>query len=320
MKNLVAPSVPTYDKSTDTKVRRSSKSLAFVVAAVLVLLMVGVWHVVRSRPNDVRVEEAVESIRLSDATLRILQALDAPVSVVFYGPSDTTKLPVRMQSVAIHASALLAEYERVADGKLLVMRRDASADATARSAAAADGIVPFNDGEGVAHNLGIVVARDKRTEVMSQLSLDWQAALESDLSRAIVSVSAPQVVSVPTVAPQTISPSPIDPAISEELLKIFPDLDSWTFDEAANHLRKVTLEEFATVVADTSRDVQTAQSNLAVAQKSASAESQHAAQAEFQKAQRQQEQALKQVAADLQDRIAVLARLKGAQAEQVLSR
>jgi hypothetical protein len=320
MKHSVTPSTPASGKTVGTQCRPLRTPWVLVVAAVMLALMVGAWRVVRTKPSEVRIVETVELIQLSDATLKILQALDAPVTVRFYGPSDTTKLSARMQSVAIHASALLAEYERVADGKLLVTRRDTCADAAARSAAGADGIVPFNDANGEAHSLGVVITRDRRTEVMPQLSADWQAALESDLSRAIVRVSAPLVVSVPTVTPQTIAPSPIDPAISEELLKIFPDLDSWTFDEAANHLRKVTLEEFTAVVTDTSNNIQAAQSNLAVAQKSASAESQQKALAEFQKAQRQQEQTLKQVAADLQDRIAVLTRLKGAQAEQVSSR
>ncbi len=320
MKNLLTPSAPASDKTADAKGRRSRRPWALVVAVVMLALMVGAWRVVRSKVSEVRVVETAEFIQLSDATLKILQTLDAPVTVRFYGPSDITKLSARMQAVAIHASALLAEYERVADGKLLVTRRDTCADAAARSAAGADGIVPFNDANGEVHSLGIVIRRDKRTEVMPQLSADWQVALESDLSRAIVRVSAPLVASVPTFAPQTISPSPIDPAISEELLKIFPDLDSWTLDDAANHLRKVTLEKFTAVVTGTSNNVQAAQSNLAAAQKSGSAESQQKALAEFQKAQRQQEHTLKQVAADLQDRIAVLARLKRAQAEQVSSR
>ena len=110
------------------------------------------------------------------------------------------------------------------------------------------------------------------------------------------------------MAPAT--PAPIDPAISEELLKRFPDLTSRSFDETAQVLREGAMEEFKTAAIEMQAKVQGAQQQLAAARKNKSEAEQQAALKAFQEVQAEQVHKLKQIAAQLQERIVVLQRLK----------
>lgn len=319
---IIGMKTPTLTSTAPTdRMEKSARSrikitLVFVLLVALVTVVV-LRRTANSKPSVASSQPELVFAGLSDATILILQKIDAPVTVRFYRASDSKTLPEKLRHVTERATELLAEYERVADGKLIVSRCDPHLDAVARSAAGAEGIVPFNDESGDIHYLGVVVAQDRRIEILPQLSADWETALESDLSRAIQRVCTVLPSPILTTPSQAKVLTPIDTTISEELLKVFPDLGAWTFGDAAKVLRVATLEEFKTVVAETQGKVDAAQKNLDDAQKNKSVTEQQFASKEFQSARTEQEQKLKQITANLQERIVVLERLKSPQSSSV---
>ena len=136
--------------------------------------------------------------------------------------------------------------------------------------------------------------------------------MESDLSRAIQRLTT-QVASVRPARPggrPATQPEPINPATSEQLLKMFPDLASRSYDSMAQELRTATLEEFKTATAELQTKVSAAQQALADAQANKSAAEQQEALQNFQRVQAEQAEKLKGITAWLQERLTVLQRLK----------
>jgi ABC-type uncharacterized transport system involved in gliding motility auxiliary subunit len=255
-------------------------------------------------------EQRSDSVVLSDSTKVILQGLTALVEIRLYCPADASDLPDTIDAFAARIQRMLAEYVRVANGRIKVIQGDPQTDSVVNSAAGELGMVPFSKTSGRISYLGIAVNCGRRTEVMPQLAPEWEAALESDLSRAIRRVSTSPVSQGLPVAQTMESPTPIDPAVSEELLKMFPDLQSLSFDDAAKALRETALEEFKSAAIEMQSKVQIAQQKLAESREQNSGSDQQLALKEFQRVQSEQSDKLKQITARLQTRITVLERLK----------
>lgn len=182
---------------------------------------------------------------------------------------------------------------------------------SAKAAAGADGVLPFAGHNGEVCYLGITVAAGGRKETIPQLSPDWEAALESDLSRAIARVSASIEAPATPAAQASTSPVPMDPAISEELLRLIPDLESRSFDDAAKILRESALAEYTVAVREMQGKVQETQKQLAAAQGNKSEADQQAAMKQLQQVQNEETKKLNEIASRLQARLKVLERLKG---------
>jgi ABC-type uncharacterized transport system len=206
---------------------------------------------------------------------------------------------------------LLSEYERAGDGKIRLGRSDPALKASAKTAAGADGVLPFSGNNGEICYLGITVAQSGRKETLPQLSPEWETALESDLSRAIARVTASVTVPVPPAAQASASPVPVDSAISEELLRTIPDLESRSFDDAAKILRESALAEFTVAVRDMQSKVLETQKQMAAAQGTKSEADQQAAMKQLQQVQDAETKKLAEITARLQARIQALERLKG---------
>jgi hypothetical protein len=106
------------------------------------------------------------------------------------------------------------------------------------SAAAADGLKPFNLERGDVCYLGLTVVQGGRKESIPRLSPEWAQALESDISRAIDRVLGP-AASVSSVA----ATLPVDPAILEEVKRQIPNFASVTLEEGAQILREAALRD-----------------------------------------------------------------------------
>lgn len=300
------------DRAAATRAAGRIGLLVFL-ALVLILTGGGFWYWRQSQQASAAVGTSpTPGKRLSETTIRILAGLTSPIELRLFAPAEVSVLPPALAGYVTRVASLLTEYERVADGKIRVIKRDPQSDAAAKVAAGAAGVVPFATENGEFVYLGLTVANGARVEAIAPLAPEWEAALESDVSRAISRVVATTAAPARPGSPLPAAPAPIDPAISEELLKAFPDLASRTFEDAAQALRAVTLEEFKAAATAMQAKVQVAQKALATARQSQSEAAQQAALKEFQRVQLEQTDKLKEITARLQDRIEVLKRLKGA--------
>lgn len=300
-------------RTNQPKATRASSRTVVLVAASFILgaaLSGGLYlRHVRNKEAAAGGEFTV-SIGLSDSTKNILQCLESPVEIRLYSPTDTSGLSETLRSFISRVEQLLAEYDSAAAGKVRLDRCDPQTDAAAKSTAGSFGMVPSSGTDGGIYYLGITVTCGKRTEVMPQLAQEWGAALESDLSRAILRVSVSRVSATQPVSQVMSAPTPIDPSISEELLKAFPNLESQSFEDAAKILREAVLEELKAATIEMQLKIQTAQVNLAEARENKSEADKQIALKEFQRVQSEQSDKLKQITARLQERIIVLQRLK----------
>jgi len=248
---------------------------------------------------------------LSAASKLILERLDVPVELQFFAPANATFLPDSLQSYVARVSALMDAYESEGQGNVRVTRRDPEQDRGAKAAAAAAGILPASTSQGDIYYLGITVSGKNRVETVARLSPDWEPALEADLSRAIARVSTSSATITAATPVSSAPTAPIDTALSEELLRTIPDLESRSFDEAAQILRESALSEFKAASAEMQERVRVAQQELAEARAGGSAAEQENAMKNLLQIQAQQSDKLKAITAQLQQRISVLERLKG---------
>lgn len=290
----------------------SRVGLMVLVAVGFGLAGGGFWYWRQAQQPVVETVAApAPSVVLSEPTRKILAGLNAPVELRLFIPREISVLPEALGGYVTRVESLLAEYERAAAGKLRIIKSDPQSDAAAKVAAGAAGVVPFTTEAGEVVYLGLTVGSGARIESIAPLAPEWEAALESDVSRAIRRVTAGSVTAVSVGATTPASPTPIDPAISEELLRTFPNLATQSFEEAAKVLRERALEEFKSAAAVMQAKVAVAQKALAEAQANKSEADQQAARKVFQDVQAEQTDKLKAITARLQERIEVLVRLKG---------
>jgi hypothetical protein len=281
-----------------------------VVLAILVAGGGWYWWQAKLRTSVAKATPTEAAAGLSESTKAILHRLAVPVEIRFYAPADLARLPETLQPFAARVAWWLAEYEQGAAGKIHLNRRDPQSDLSAKVAAGTDGVLPNSDRNGEIYYLGIVIAGDQRRETLPQLSADWEAAFESDLSRAILRVTA-AVGGPASRAVEVAAIQPIDPQVSEELLRTFPDLATQSFDDVAKNLRAGALEVFKAAAAEMQEKVAVAQQHLAAAQAEKSEAAAQAALRDFQKVQAEQTARLKAITAQLQERLTALERLKG---------
>lgn len=302
----------------EKKAHRSYQAASRLVVLGLVgtgffLACGGFWFANRTKPAPVTpAPETITGPILSATTQRILASLTTPLDLTFFAPDAAVALPESLCSYINRVSDLLAVYEREAAGKLRLHRRDPQTDAAAKTAATTAGVVPFASGTGEIVYLGLIVGNGARTEAITPLAPEWEAALESDLSRTIQRLaSAPAAAaSTRSTARKETQAAPIDPVISEQLLKMFPDLATRSYDAMAQELRAATLEEFKAGTLEMQTKVSAAQQTLADAQANKSAAEQQEALKQFQAVQAEQTEKLKEITAWLQARLTALQQLK----------
>lgn len=291
----------------------SRTGVVMLLAAGVLLVGGGYWFSQRTKqPPAVVTVDPAPAFALSASTQRILAGLTTPIDVWFYAPAEAVALPADLRSYITRVGDLLAEYERVAAGKFRVRRTDPQVDAAAKPAASAAGVVPFASETGEIVYLGLTVGNGMRIESLTPLAPEWEAALESDISRAVERVmKAPlNPGSAKSVVRGQASPGPINPAVSEQLLRLFPDLKTRSYDAMAQELRVAALEEFKTATTELQTKVSAAQQALAAAQANKSEAEQQQALQNFQQVQAEQAEKLKGITAWLQERLTALQQLK----------
>jgi len=170
--------------------RGEARIIIIALAALVIGLACGAYWYYRQAQKQIPEAPLSEAQRLSEATQAILQRLDAPVEISLYAPASSGDLSEAMAVFVARVQQLLSEYQRVAGDKIRLTQSDPATSASAKAAAGVDGLLPLADNNGGVFYLGIAISQRGRKETMAQLSPDWEAALESDLSRAIARVSA----------------------------------------------------------------------------------------------------------------------------------
>lgn len=301
----------TATKSPVAPAPHAPKVLPWLITGLAVGLLIGGYWGRKSAAGTAPADAAREA-GLSEATRMLLHKLDSPVELRLYVPSSSDDLPHPLGAYASRVKQLLSEYEREAGGKIELRSFDPLADPTAKANAATDGVLAFAGKDGAACYLGISVVQDGRRQTLPQLSPEWEAALESDVSRAIARVVAsPTPVASATRRAVTPSAEPIDPAVTEEVLRTIPDLESRSFDEASKVLREAALAEFTAQANEMQGKVGEAQRHVLEAQQKNSERDHQAAVQELQRIQAEQTEKLKAITARLQSRIQALGQLKG---------
>lgn len=290
---------PSFQRKTE---QAGTGAKILLLAVVLLGVAAGAfWY---SQHGSVTNPAAAGSGGLSDGTKTVLKKLHAPVEIHFYSLLDKASVPAGTFAFAGRINDLLAEYQQAGGGKISVTRFKASADA---DAASADGLKPFNLDKGDACYLGLAVSCKGRKESFPQLSADWEAAFEADLSRAIARLSSVQP-SLPAVA--TVSLSTPTAAAIDDLKRALPNLASVSVAEGTQVLREAALADFKAAVTEMQNQIEDARQRLADAQKNDSEADQQGAMKEFQQLQAAQSEKIKQIAARLQLQIATLEQIK----------
>jgi hypothetical protein len=252
-----------------------------------------------------RTVEGATGPALTDATRAILGKLAAPVEIRFYSSLDPASVSAETRDFATRVGELLAAYQSDAGSRLKVSRITAGIDL---QVAAADGITPFNQDKGDACYLGVAVSCGAQKESFARLSPDWEAALESDLSRAIEHVSR----EVPSTRGGAAVAAAMPPSASvvATLKSNLPDLAAISVEEGTQKLRDAALEKFKAAAAELQTKLAEAQNELAQAQATGSTEAVDAARKHLQQVQSVQTEKLKAITAGLQEQIEALQQLK----------
>jgi hypothetical protein len=246
---------------------------------------------------------AAPAIELSGGTKAVLDHLDAPVEVRFYSLLDPGA-PEALRTFSERVDRFLSAYQQQSKGRIAVTRFGSETNATP-NAALADGINGFNLDKGEGCFLGIALSSKGKKEVLPQLSPDWEPALESDVSRAILRLSQ-----VTASGAATVTVPENNAAIVEQVKHAVPNFASISLEEGSRTLRQAALKEFSAAVSQMQAQMQEAQQRLEQARNGGSAADQESAMKHLQEVQLAQSEKLAEVAAQSQAQIDAFKQLK----------
>jgi hypothetical protein len=288
-----------------TTERAQGRILFLVLVCFLLGLAVGVLLYYRVIVHRSAANAGAAGSALTEGTKAVLKTLDTPVEIRFYSLLDPATTSDALRAFAGRVDQLLSGYEREAGGKITVARHTTLSDSDA-TAASADGVKAFNRDKGDACFLGLAIVCKDRKETLGQLSPEWEAALESDLSRAIARVSAAKS----STPPPTADAGQSEVAAIREVKRSITNLASVSVEEGTKILRQAALEDLKSATKEMEEQIKAAQQRLSDAQHSQSEAEQQAAIKDLQNAQAKQTEKLKEIAARLQEQIAALQKLK----------
>lgn len=275
-------------------------SRPLVLAAVFFILgggLTGAWfHYHESSRN---------ADELSEPVRNALEHLAGPVTIRFYSLLPAGSASVEEQAFSGRVEKLLAAVQAGSAGKIQVTRLDATA-AMNVAAAEAEGIQAFNLDKGDACFLGLVIAGGKNRETFGRLQPEWESALPSDLARAILRVAAE---TPPPVAAKVV---PLTPAITNEILKLIPDIKATSPEDANRIFRQDFLDQCAKAGVEMEAQINAAAQEVVKAQTSGSPADLEAARKKLSQVQFDQTEKLKEVAAHLQLQLDAFQQMKAA--------
>ena len=301
---LMKPSSPNTTPATGARNARPSGGRFLILVPVFFLLgagMTGVWFKYgKHAPGSL-----LPGQELSGNTLALLRQLNAPVEIRFYSVLPPGSAPETLQAFSGRVDHLLSEFQNANDAKIHVTRNDSTSEANA-NAASADGIRPSISTRATPVFWGLAVVCGGQKESLAQLQPEWEPALEFDLARAILHVTG-----TPATAAVKAS-APVSPEITNEVVRLIPDLAGTSLEDGTRILREAALKEFTDAGAEMEKQLQAAQEQLAEAQNGKSEGEQQAAMKHLQEVQLEQGEKYQQIAARLQAELAVFQQMKAA--------
>jgi hypothetical protein len=241
---------------------------------------------------------------LPETTRSLLAHMDAPVKIRFYSVLPASGDNAELKSFSGRTEQLLAAVAAAGGSKIEVIKLDAAGD-TNSAAAAAEGLKAFNLDQGDACFLGLSISSGARKEVIARLQPEWESALPYDLVRAILRVAAAPVPA--PVAREVAKPSS---EMISSIQRLIPDVSAVSAEDASQLFHAEFLKDCAQAGKEMEAQMEVAQQKVMQAQGSGSPEAQVAAQKKLQEVQLALGEKLKQVAADLQTRLAVYQQMK----------
>lgn len=275
---------------------RRSPLLPVIIAFVIGAAVAGVW-VQRQHAGST-------GAALSPATINLLAALPAPVTIHFYSLLPAGSADQSLTAFSGRVRQLLDAVQAASDGKVTIASTETPSDAGA-DAAKADGLQVFNLDKGDACYLGLAIASGKSKESMSRLQPEWEPALEYDLARAIARIAAGNAPAQP--APEVAKPSP---ELIASIKNLIPDASTVSVEQANQLFHVEYLKQCGEVGAEAEANIQVAQQKVVEAQASGSAQDVEAARKNLLQVQLAQGEKLKALATRLQTQLAVFQRMK----------
>jgi len=285
--------------------QEGSARVVLLAAACLLLGGAGsaYWFYHGSRPETPPPVANPAARQLSEVTRAVLRRLEAPIEIRFYSSLDPASVSPSDRAFAGRSEALLSAYQQEGGGKVKLTTFNAGQSFNP-DAASADGIKPFNLDKGSACFLGIVVAQDARKEVIPQISADWEPALETDVTRAIVRL----IDAKPPGAP--VAPAQTDPALLEEVKRAVPNFATLPLEEGEAVLHDAALKELKAAATDADAQAKEARQQFTDAQSAGSEPDMRAARQRLQKIQADQMEKFKEIGAKSQAQVEALRQLR----------
>ena len=282
----------------------STRIIVLVLASFLLGLAGGAFWFFRLAGNSPAPAAGEAEIKLSDRTKAVLKGLDSPVELRFYALLDPASASSGLSDFAGRVDQLLAAFQREAGGKIKVTSAKDRSDA-ASSAASADGLKPFNLEKGDACYLGLAVINKTQKEALPQLSPDWEQALESDVTRAILRVASSQPA--PALSAEATQRAT---SAAEDVRRSIPNLATISLQEGTRLLEDKAFVAFGTATQETEERVKAAEARLNKAQSANDEAAQQAATKELLQIRAEHTEKLQKIALQLRAQIDALKELK----------
>lgn len=259
MKTL--PALPRLTaKSPPPRRRGSAKTWWLVIIALVATATILVVLKQKSPPRQFETtteDLPVVSSELASITRSIACQAPPGVAIRFYTLLDVIPGTENLRAYSERAAGVVADVAQASEGRISVTIITPT-QSDAPRAALADGLEPVRAGREPLNFLGVAVQGPGGKAVLARLDPAWEAALQFDLARAIARVSGQS-----SGGAVVTDPAPANTELTAEVLRVLPDLDSLTLEEAKQKLRAIALEDFKVVVADLQRQLQIAQQQLA---------------------------------------------------------
>jgi len=248
-----------------------------------------------------------EATVLSAATKSLLAGLTAPVELHLHSRVNLPGVPESLGAFAGRVKVLLQEFEKQGNGMIKLKAPDPLATAGAEQRAQAEGIELLPMGRGSLGWLGISISQSGRRIALPRLEMDWEPALEFDISRAIQQVQQDHIGESGSLSRSTTAP---DASALHSLEEKIENLASVSFEEGARILREDAVAEFRKIALETQRLTSETQRRLEQATTSGSDADRQQALDELRALETQQAQRTREVARQLQRQLAALEHLK----------
>jgi len=284
----------------------SSNRRFWLLAPVFVLIgiaLAGFW-IKSGMHTPGFLSPASQSAALSGSTRDLLNHLSSAVEIRFYAVLPPDSAPDSLRAFSGRVDHLLSEFHGANESQIRVMQR-ISTGSTNADAATADGILAFNLDKGNACFLGITVASGGRKETLARLQPEWEPALEFDVARAILRVTA-----APAAVARAVQSPPISPETTNVILRLIPDVKGTSLEEGSRVLRAAAMQELMAAGAESDKQIELAKQQLADAQSGGSEAQQQAARQHLQDVQMEQTQKIRTIAAQLQEELSVFEQMK----------